>query len=140
MMQINNHSYGIGDSSYQAARGLAGISKLVGAFYDQIDSAPEARKIRAMHPADLSLTRKKLTFFLSGWLGGPRLYAEHFGSINIPTAHCTLPVGEEERDAWLFCMEKALQQQDFEAEFKGYLLAQLRVPAERIRQVCSANI
>ena len=34
------------------------------------------------------------------------------------------------------CMELALQQQDYEEEFKQYLLTQLNVPASRIVTLC----
>ena len=74
-------------------------------------------------------------YFLSGWLGGPKLYAEHFGGINIPLAHKHLTVGVAESEAWLLCMQKAEDKQNYEAPFKLYLMEQLRVPAERIRQV-----
>lgn len=132
-------TYGINDNSYQAAGKLAGIEQLVADFYQYMDSLPEAAVIRAMHQADLTLSQKKLSYFLSGWLGGPKLYGEHFGSINIPQAHCHLPVNETERDAWLLCMEKALNDQDYPADFKHYLMCQLRIPAERIRVASQTN-
>lgn len=128
--------YGVGDASYKAAGELAGLTQLVDSFYDFMDTLPEARGIRAMHRPELSESRQKLTYFLSGWLGGPRLYAEHFGSINIPGAHRHLAVSETERDAWLLCMEKAIALQPYEHTFKQYLLKQLNVPAERIRMAC----
>lgn len=128
--------YGVSDSSYQAAGELAGITKLVDAFYDFMDELPEAKNIRSMHKNDLADSRKKLAYFLSGWLGGPRLYAEHFGSINIPFAHRHLSVGSEERDAWILCMQKAVALQPYDEAFKEYLIKQLKVPAERIRVAC----
>lgn len=98
-----------------------------------MNTLAEATVIRAMHQADLTLSQKKLSYFLSGWLGEPKLYNEHFGGINIPQAHCHLPVGEKERDAWLLCMEKALDKQDYPNDFQQYLMSQFRIPAERIR-------
>jgi len=86
-----------------------------------------------MHANNLSESRKKLAYFLSGWLGGPKLYAESYGSINIPLAHKHLSVGIEESEAWLFCMQEAIEKQPFEEAFKIYLMAQLRIPAQRIR-------
>ena len=67
---------------YQAAGGLEGLTKLVDEFYAIMDTLPEARTIRNMHPQGLAESRKKLTYFLSGWLGGPdrkstRLNASH---------------------------------------------------------------
>ena len=129
-------TYGQLDASYKAAGELEGITKLVNDFYRFMDILPEAKTIRAMHDKDLSLSRQKLTYFLSGWLGGPRLFAEHFGSISIPGVHRHLNVGKDERDAWILCMRKAVEQQDYAKEFKVYLIEQLKIPAERVRMAC----
>lgn len=125
--------YGDGDTSYQAAGGIAGIRRLVNAFYEQMDTLPQATHIRAMHQPDLAESRDKLSCFLSGWLGGPKLYREKYGPISIPAAHAHLGIGSLERDAWLLCMEKALDQQPWPDDFKAYLLRALSVPAERCR-------
>lgn len=127
-----SNSYGINDNSYQAAGGLDGITRLVNDFYDRMDEQAMAAKIRAMHPKDLGLSREKLIAFLSGWLGGPRLYPQRFGSISIPKIHAPLHIDEADRDAWLACMDQAIDQQDYKSEFKAYLKAQFRIPAERI--------
>lgn len=130
---MNRPGYGVADASYRAAGELAGITKLVDAFYDQMDLLPEAAVIRRMHPVDLTESRLKLAYFLSGWLGGPKLYSQHFGGINIPERHRHFPIDTAERDAWLLCMERAIEAQPYDPAFKEYLLTQLRVPAERIR-------
>lgn len=124
--------YGFSDNSFQAAGEEAGIRKLVDDFYHFMDELPQAQIIRTMHKDDLTSSRDKLTLFLCGWMGGPKLYHDKYGSINIPRDHAHLTVGEAERDAWLMCMEKAIQLQGYTPEFGDYLLAQLRVPAERI--------
>ena len=120
---------------YHAAGELAGITSLVDAFYSNMDTFPEARVIRKMHPEDLTESRKKLTYFLCGVLGGPSLYIEHYGGINLPEFHGQFPIGTDERDAWMFCLQRAISVQPHEASFKEYLLARLRIPAERIRLV-----
>lgn len=124
--------YGFSDTSFQAAGGMEGIRQLVNDFYDEMDHLPEAAIIRQMHRADLTESRDKLTLFLCGWMGGPRLYHEKYGSINIPRSHAHLPIGEAERDAWLLCMERAIAKQPYAPAFGQYLLEQLRIPAERI--------
>ena len=133
-------AYGDGDASYQAAGGLEGITALVDDFYEYMDKLPSAAKIRHMHPSDLSLSRRKLSYFLSGWLGGPKLFQEHFGSIRIPAFHRMLDVGESERDAWMECMRCAIAQQDYAADFKKYLGEQLMVPAEGVRRASQARM
>jgi len=127
--------YGIGDNSYQMAGKLAGITALVDEFYSNMATFPASKRIRAMHPNDLSQSRQKLAYFLSGWLGGPKLYSQHYGPINIPLAHKHLAVGPQERDAWLLCMEKAVAKQNYGDAFKQYLVAQLTIPAQRISVV-----
>lgn len=129
--------YGEGDHSYQTAGQLEGITRLVDKFYDNMDRFEEAQTIRSMHPDDLTESRKKLAYFLSGWLGGPKLYSQHYKPIGIPTVHKHLNVGEEEAEAWLHCMKEAIAEQPYEEDFRVYLITQLRVPAGRIQKVCA---
>ncbi|PKM29928.1 MAG: globin [Gammaproteobacteria bacterium HGW-Gammaproteobacteria-11] len=131
--------YGQQDASYQAAGGLEGIRQLVDDFYLVMDQADMAKEIRAMHAEDLSAARDKLSCFLSGWLGGPRLYQERYGQISIPGFHARWPIGESQRDAWLDCMAEAIARQPWTPAFKHYLLQQLRIPAERVVQAAQAR-
>jgi len=130
MTESEKPQYGEGDVSFRAAGGETGIRRLVDSFYDYMGKLPEAEAIFEMHPADLEVSRDKLARFLCGWLGGPRLYREKYGPIAIPSAHRHLEIGPAERDAWLLCMEKALEEQPYDRAFKQYLLEQLAVPAE----------
>jgi hemoglobin len=134
---IDKNEYGVADNSYQAANGIEGIIALVELFYQNMDAFKQAQGIRNMHRSDLTESKQKLSYFLSGWLGGPKLYSEHYGSINIPAAHQSLPIGNTESEAWLYCMDKAIQQQPYQASFKQYLIEQLTVPAERIVKACA---
>ncbi len=109
------------------------MRRLVDDFYHEMETAPEARGIRAMHPTDLSTSRDKLARFLCGWLGGPALYQEKYGTIVIPAVHAHLSIGAEERGAWLLCMGRAVAKQPFPEAFREYLMAQLAIPAERVR-------
>jgi hemoglobin len=124
--------YGFSDNSFIAAGGMEGIRKLVDDFYLEMDTLPQAVIIRKMHKQDLAASRDKLTLFLCGWMGGPKVYQEKYGSINIPRSHAHLPISEAERDAWLLCMERAVARQNYQPEFSAYLLQQLKIPAERI--------
>ncbi len=132
--------YGDQDASFMAAGQQAGITKLVQAFYEHMDSLTEATTIRNMHPVDLDLASEKLQVFLTGWLGGPREYANKFGPIHIPHAHAHLDIDEAERDAWMLCMQHAVAEQDaWDDDFKEYFLGAISVPAERIRQASVAR-
>ena len=126
--------YGIGDTSFQAAGGEAGLFKLVDDFFDRMESDERFATIRHMHPDDKDISRDKLARFLCGWLGGPRLYNEKYGAIGIPRVHAHLAIETPERDQWLTCMTESVEQQPFDADFKTYLMEQLFVPAEAVRR------
>lgn len=135
MDKLTNKPYGEGDASYQAAGGKQGLKKLADDFYDAMASEECAKTILHMHPDDLDISRDKLALFLCGWLGGPRLFKQKYGTIHLPIAHKHLMVDAAARDAWLHCMSLALEQQDYDTDFKAYMLAQLKVPAQRIHKV-----
>jgi len=126
------------DTTLNAVGGEAAVEKLVDSFYRYMDEADYAQHIRAMHPADLTLAREKLTTFLVGWMGGPRRYAEKFGGISIPGAHAHFVINETDRDAWLHCMQDALVERNIDPEVSEYLLRQLGVPAQRIVEASAA--
>ena len=135
-----NNYYGQLDASYQAAGGLEGVTKLVNDFYDFMEQIPEVRVILEMHPQNLAVSRDKLVCFLSGWLGGPRLFAEKYGSIGIPRVHAHLDISETERDMWLLCMQNAVAKQDYADDFQEYIMQQLAIPAEFIRKACAQRM
>ena len=82
----------------------------------------------------MSASRYKLSCFLIGWLGVPRLFAEKYGSISIPSFHAQWPIDQALAESWLSCMAGAIALQDYAPAFADYLLAQLRVPAQRAVQ------
>ncbi len=135
-MKSENLRFGYQDHSYQAAGQLDGITQLVDDFYQVMDSLPRAQRIRDMHPSDLTVSRDKLTLFLCAWLGGPRLFSDKYGAISIPQIHSHLDVVEDDKHAWLECMQHAIDRQAYNVDFGEYLIAQLGVPAERVEQVC----
>jgi hemoglobin len=93
---------------YEMMGGEAAVRCLVDRFYDIMDSAPEAQNIRRMHANDLTPMRQLLFEFLSGWLGGPALYFRRPGNRCIRSAHHRFSIGEAERDQWLACMRRAM--------------------------------
>ena len=95
---------------YDSIGGEQKVRALVDRFYDLMDTLPEAAGIRALHPETLDESRNKLFWFLSGWMGGPQLYIERFGHPRLRARHLPFPIGESERDQWLLCMNKALDE------------------------------
>lgn len=86
------------------------VRTLVDRFYDVMDAEPGVAVLRALHPADLTESRNKLFWFLVGWSGGPAMYVERFGHPRLRARHLPFPIGEAERDQWLWCMKQAMHE------------------------------
>lgn len=95
---------------FERIGGHEAVHRLVEAFYRNMDNFPEARKIRAIHAFDLEPTRLVLKTYLAEWLGGPKNYSAEKGHPRLRMRHGHLRIGPEERDAWLLCMNAALDE------------------------------
>jgi hemoglobin len=93
---------------YKRLGGAAALRELVERFYGYMDTLPEVQTVRRMHADDLGSAKEKLFKFLSGWLGGPDLYWQEFGHPRLRMRHFPFSIGKAERDQWLLCMRKAL--------------------------------
>ena len=94
---------------FEVLGGVEKVRELVERFYHIMDSDPKAASIRALHPADLTSSREKLFMFLTGWSGGPQLYIERYGHPMLRRRHLPFTIGETERDQWMYCMVRAMQ-------------------------------
>lgn len=113
-------------TEYEFLGGDRGIHALVTEFYRQMDTLPETKTIRDMHPKDLSESIQKLYEFLSGWLGGPQLYVEKHGHPRLRMRHFPFKIGVSESEQWLLCMERALTLQDVPAAKRQLLMDAFR--------------
>jgi hemoglobin len=106
------------ETIYQRLGGESALRALVQCFYRYMNEWPEAGTVRGLHGADLSGAESKLFQFLSGWLGGPDLYWEEFGHPRLRMRHLPFPIGTHERDQWLLCMNKALEENVADTELR----------------------
>jgi hemoglobin len=97
-------------SIYEALGGVDQIDVLVDRFYDLMDLEPIFSELRAMHPQDLSSSREKLKFFLTGWMGGPDIYSPKYGHPMLRARHLPFKIGLKERNQWLACMYQAMEE------------------------------
>ena len=97
-------------SIYEDIGGVDKIDELVDRFYDLMALEPQFQGIRAMHPKDLSTSREKLKFFLTGWMGGPDIYSPKYGHPMLRARHLPFKIGISERDQWLACMYRAMEE------------------------------
>lgn len=120
-------------SLYELMGGETGLRSLVDRFYDLMDTSPEASKIRAFHAKSLKQSREKLFMFLSGWSGGPQLYVEKFGHPRLRMRHMPFSIGTVERDQWLWCMHKALDESQIDPRVVEFLKVRFGEVADFMR-------
>ncbi|MDX2219614.1 MAG: group II truncated hemoglobin [Burkholderiales bacterium] len=106
---------------YQLIGGEEKVRALVDRFYDLMDEDPDYFGIRKLHPASLDGSRDKLFMFLSGWLGGPPLYVNEFGHPRLRARHLPFPIATSERDQWLACMNRAMEDTGIELRLRQAL-------------------
>ena len=97
-------------SVFESIGGIDKINELVDRFYDLMSLETQFSELRAMHHADLSTSREKLKLFLIGWMGGPDVYSPKYGHPMLRARHLPFKIGINERDQWLACMYRALEE------------------------------
>ena len=123
---------------YELLGGEEGVRELACAFYNVMDKRTEAADIRAMHQDNLEEIKEKLFEFLSGWMGGPRLYVEKYKTICLTEPHAPYKISTRERDAWLACMDDALDAIGTDDDLKAMLKKPMFMIADTVRNVEAA--
>jgi hemoglobin len=118
---------------YELIGAESGVRELVDRFYDHMDSETEAADVRSLHAKSLRASREKLFLFLSGWLGGPDLYVQKYGHPMLRRRHLPFAIGKRERDQWMHCMRKALDDMPIEDPLKQKLEQAFMATADHMR-------
>ena len=97
-------------SLYQAVGGEPGVRRLVETFYDIVEQEPAGKALNLLHLRGSGVAHSRIEQFrfLSGFLGGPRLYVEQHGHSDVRQMHAHVEIDAAARDAWLACMELAI--------------------------------
>jgi hemoglobin len=106
------------NTPYELIGQEAGVKALASAFYEAMDELEEARSVREMHAKNLDVIKQKLYEYLNGWLGGPHLYKDKYGTICLTEPHQPYPIGEAQRDQWIACWGRALEKVDAPEDFR----------------------
>lgn len=97
---------------YEEVGGEAFFSDLVSAFYAQVATNPI---LRPMYPeSDLKGAAIRLQTFLEQYWGGPTTYSDNRGHPRLRMRHAGFHIDLAARDAWLNCMEKAMDGMDMQ--------------------------
>lgn len=97
-------------SVYDEIGGEAPLRALVGRFYDLIETDPRGAVILGQHLRGhgIAHVREEQFAFLSAFFGGPRLYAERHGHMNLRELHDHLPIRPEDAQHWIDLMDQAI--------------------------------
>ena len=120
-------------TTYEKIGGEAAVAKLCDRFYELMDTVPQFKELRAMHPESLQGSRDKLYMFLSGWFGGPDLFVEKFGHPRLRARHMPFAIGTLERDQWVACMVLAMEDVGIDADVRKVLLSNFFNTADFMR-------
>jgi hemoglobin len=88
-----------------AAMGQENITRMIEDFYGELETS----SIRGMFPRDLRASATKSAAFFVGLLGGPPLYHQRYGNPMMRARHLPFPINRANRDEWLACFERVLE-------------------------------
>ncbi|MPY66161.1 globin [Deinococcus sp. SDU3-2] len=111
--------------------GPEALASLVRRFYAHVARDPDLAPI---FPEDLTHTAEKQFAFLSGFLGGPPLYHQHYGHPRLRARHLPFEITPTRGRAWLACMNAALREtpEIGEAEARELYAALARVAVHMV--------
>ena len=118
---------------YELIGGEARVKELVDRFYDLMDLDNDLKELRAAHGPSLDNARQRLFWFLCGWMGGPDYYVSQFGHPRLRMRHMPFAIGSKERDQWVLCMGRAMQDVGVEPGLAERLLASFFNTADWMR-------
>lgn len=123
---------------YQLLGGTEAVNALAELFYDIMSEREPV--LARLHPCDpdgkvAREPRDRFALFLVGWLGGPDDYVERHGHPRLRMRHNRVPVSVAMRDAWLRCMQAAMDQRKISGEVRAFLDARFAEVADFMRNV-----
>ncbi|WP_332633010.1 globin [Halalkalibacter flavus] len=114
---------------FDALGGEKILSKLVDTFYSKVAKHPD---IASLFPEDLTETARKQKQFLTQFLGGPTLYTEEHGHPMLRARHMPFVITPVQAEAWLTCMESAMDDVGIEGVIREYMLERLTMTAHHM--------
>lgn len=123
MSQSNPTTFG---TIYEAIGGEAVVEQIVNSLYKHV---AQHEALIPIFPEDLTETAYKQRLFLTQFFGGPNLYIQKIGHPMLKRRHLPFEITFERRNAWLECMDKALDEADVEEPYRTAIFDRLSLTA-----------
>lgn len=96
---------------------------------------PDLARLHRMDPnGEVSTTsQERFAMFLIEWLGGPARYTPQNGHPRLRMRHGSVPVDTKMRDAWLRCMQKAMDEVNVSGDVRRFLDGRFAEVADFLR-------
>ncbi|TCT22404.1 hemoglobin [Melghiribacillus thermohalophilus] len=111
---------------YEAIGGQEAVERLVEAFYARVGKHPALTPI---FPDDLTETARKQKQFLTQFFGGPPLYTSEHGHPRLRARHIPFEITPSRRNAWLECMQGALNEAEIPEPYRSAIFDRLAMTA-----------
>lgn len=123
---------------YEQLGGRDAVIALAQRFYDIMDEREPA--LARLHPLTpegkvAREPRDRFALFLVGWLGGPDDYVERHGHPRLRMRHGRVAVSLAMRDAWLRCMQAAMDDHQITGSVRAFLDTRFAEVADFMRNV-----
>lgn len=112
------------------------VRDLARSFYARMAvSEPELARVHELDDAGKisERTQERFALFLIEWLGGPARYTPTNGHPRLRMRHAHVPIDEAMRDAWLRCMQHAMNEVGVAGEVRRFLDGRFAEVADFLR-------
>ena len=114
---------------FEAIGGQEAIDRIIKGLYERIGKHPA---LIAIFPEDLTESARKQRLFLTQFLGGPPIYTEDRGHPMLRRRHLPFEINQERKEAWLECMNGALEEAEIEEPYRSIIFKRLAMTAQHI--------
>lgn len=111
---------------YEAIGGQPAVDHIVDSMYKHV---AQHETLIPIFPEDLTETAYKQRLFLTQFFGGPNLYLQEIGHPMLKRRHLPFEINFERRNAWLECMDKALEDAEIDEPFRNAIFERLALTA-----------
>lgn len=93
---------------YERLGGEVGLTALIDKYLELLRTNPAYEALSSRYVNGMAHYRARMLEYLTGWFGGPVLYAQKHGLPCLRENHQRIQITAELRDLWFSCMQQAL--------------------------------